>query len=458
MTAVREDVRREHPAQPGRYKEHGTMAAVPEIRPRCMIWLGRPTSQERDVLAAAGWDLRVIEDPHGARIGLRGSDRVAALLDLRHADAAWTGAMQALLAPLSDLPLVTLGHQDLQAESLLQLAEPLDLVQIQRLAQIVDGERPLCGSRGTDCLVGTSTAMLAVHASLQKFAPVELPVLVTGETGTGKELAARALHEMSARRGRPFIAINCGALPANLVQSELFGHEKGSFTGAASRRIGLFEAADGGTVFLDEIGDLPLDAQTNLLRVLQEGTLERVGSHHSIRVDVRVVAATHIDLEDAVAHGRFRQDLFYRLDVLRLHMPPLRERGNDVELLARHFLAEFREQHRVRARGFDASARRQLHSHRWPGNVRELLNRVRRAAVVSESELLDASALQLQDAATAGDGLDEVRVHAEREAILATLRDSGFNISECARRLRVSRVTVYRLCKKHQLELEALRT
>ncbi len=435
------------------------MAAVPEIRPRCMIWLGHPTPAERDVLAAAGWDLRVIADPLGARIGLRGSDRVAALLDLRQADGAWIAAMQDLMAPHSDLPLVALGDSDAGLPGcLLHLREPLDLTQIQRLAKIVDGDVPVGAGHGTDCLVGSSAAMLAVQASLHKFAPVDLPVLVTGETGTGKELAARALHEMSARRGRPFIAINCGALPASLVQAELFGHEKGAFTGASARRIGLFEAADTGTIFLDEIGDLPLDAQTNLLRVLQEGTLERVGSHHSIRIDVRVIAATHIDLEDAVAHGRFREDLFYRLDVLRLHMPPLHERGADVELLAKHFLAQFREQHRVRARGFDASARRQLHAHRWPGNVRELMNRVRRAAVVSESELIDAHALQLADAAAAnGDGLDGVRVHAEREAILTTLRDSGFNVSECARRLRVSRVTVYRLCKKHRLELEALR-
>ncbi len=435
------------------------MAAVPEIRPRCMIWLGHPTSAERDVLAAAGWDLRVIADPLGARIGLRGSDRVAALLDLRHADGAWIAAMQDLMAPHSDLPLVALGDSEAGLPGcLLHLREPLDLTQIQRLAKIVDGDVPVSAGHGTDCLVGSSAAMLAVQACLHKFAPVDLPVLVTGETGTGKELAARALHEMSARRGRPFIAINCGALPASLVQAELFGHEKGAFTGASARRIGLFEAADTGTIFLDEIGDLPLDAQTNLLRVLQEGTLERVGSHHSIRIDVRVIAATHIDLEDAVAHGRFREDLFYRLDVLRLHMPPLHERGADVELLAKHFLAQFREQHRVRARGFDASARRQLHAHRWPGNVRELMNRVRRAAVVSESELIDAHALQLADATAAGgDGLDGVRVHAERDAILTTLRDTGFNVSECARRLRVSRVTVYRLCKKHRLELEALR-
>ncbi|MCR6686107.1 sigma-54 dependent transcriptional regulator [Pseudoxanthomonas sp.] len=441
------------------------MVAVPDIRKRCLIWLGRPTPREREVLAAAGWELRVVDDPASARIGLRGSDLVAGLVDLRGAAPAWRAAMHELLARHPELPLASLGDDgdgELPGERLLSLREPLDLDQVRGLQRIAEGEGApsACGPDG-DCLVGRSPALLQVRASLNKFAPVELPVLVTGETGTGKELAARALHEMSPRARGPFIAVNCGALPPSLVQAELFGHERGAFTGAAARRIGLFEAAHGGTIFLDEVGDLPLDAQTNLLRVLQEGTLERIGSHQSVRVDVRVLAATHVDLEQAVARGRFRQDLYYRLDVLRLHMPPLRERGDDVELLARHFLEAFRRQHQVRARAFDPAARRALRAHAWPGNVRELLNRVRRAAVVSEGELIPAEALQLAAAATpsatAGDGLDEVRVQAEREAILATLRESGFNVSECARRLRVSRVTVYRLCRKHQLELEALR-
>lgn len=441
------------------------MVAVPDIRKRCLIWLGRPTPREREVLAAAGWELRVVDDPTSARIGLRGSDLVAGLVDLRGAAPAWRAAMHELLARHPELPLASLGdeHDDeLPGECLLSLREPLDLDQVRGLQRIAEGEGApsACGPDG-DCLVGRSPALLQVRASLNKFAPVELPVLVTGETGTGKELAARALHEMSPRARGPFIAVNCGALPPSLVQAELFGHERGAFTGAAARRIGLFEAAHGGTIFLDEVGDLPLDAQTNLLRVLQEGTLERIGSHQSVRVDVRVLAATHVDLEQAVARGRFRQDLYYRLDVLRLHMPPLRERGDDVELLARHFLEAFRRQHQVRARAFDPGARRALRAHAWPGNVRELLNRVRRAAVVSEGELIPAEALQLAattvPSAPAADGLDDVRIQAEREAILATLRESGFNVSECARRLRVSRVTVYRLCRKHQLELEALR-
>ena len=292
------------------------MAAVPDIRKRCIIWLGRPGPHEREVLAAAGWELRVVEDPANVRIGLRGGDLVAALVDLRGADPAWLASMRELLARHPDLPLVALGDP---ADGvgppdhwLLALREPLDLGQVRRLQRIVEGDGPRPADAPGDCLIGDSPALLQVRANLNKFAPVDLPVLVTGETGTGKELAARALHDLSSRRGAPFIAINCGALPPNLVQAELFGHEGGAFTGGAGRRIGLFESADGGTVFLDEVGDLPLDAQTNLLRVLQEGTIERIGSHQSIRIDVWVLAATHVDLGEAVAQGRFRQGLFYR--------------------------------------------------------------------------------------------------------------------------------------------------
>jgi DNA-binding NtrC family response regulator len=301
-----------------------------------------------------------------------------------------------------------------------------------------------------------SPVMCSTVASLRKYAPVDLPVLITGETGSGKEVAARALHELSNRCKQPFVAINCGALPLNLVQSELFGHERGAFTGANARRIGHFESAAGGTVFLDEIGDLPLDAQTSLLRLLQEGMLVRVGSSQPVKLDVRVLAATHVDLELAVAQGRFREDLYYRLNVLRLHMPPFRERGGDVELLAQHFLDEFRSQHHGRARGFSSGARRAMREFAWRGNVRELLNRVQRAAVVTESSLISAADLDLQTAPvkpSPGTSLGLTRVSAEREAVLNCLRESHYNISECARRLNVSRVTVYRLCKKHKLEL-----
>ncbi len=437
------------------------MTMTSDGRRRCMLWLGRPAARECEVLAAAGWELRVIEDPRGVRFGLRGGDQVAALIDLRHADAGWLAAVRALLSEHDDLPCFVLGG-DAAVLALdgaaTPLREPLDLEQAMRLHRLADARHAAPGNAND--LVGSSPAMLAVRANLHRFGPVDLPVLITGETGTGKELAAHALHALSQRGTRPFVAINCGALPATLVQAELFGHERGAFTGANTRRIGLFETADGGTVFLDEIGDLPADAQTNLLRVLQEGTIERIGSHQPIAVDVRVLAATHVDLEQAVASGRFREDLYYRLDVLRLQMPPLRARGEDIVLLARHFLEQFRQRHPVRARGFEAEACQRLRSHAWPGNVRELLNRVRRAAVVCDAERIPASALEL-DAGdvldTMHDALGRARLQAERDAVLAGLRETGFNISACARRLKVSRVTLYRLCRKHGLELDALR-
>lgn len=417
------------------------------------------------MLASTGWELRVADPRRGANVGMRGGDEVVALLDLRDITAEEARALEQIVIDHAGLPMIALTpdsdcehpglHPVLQAcgERVVCPFNP------QQLAQALSsfGRRPV-GSDDDAGMAGQSGPMLEVRATLHRYAGVDLPVLITGETGTGKELAARALHDLSDRRRGPFVAVNCGALPAGLIQAELFGHERGAFTGAATRRIGLFETASTGTIFLDEIGDLPLDAQANLLRVLQEGTLERIGNSQSLRIDVRVLAATHVDLAQAVERGRFRRDLYFRLDVLHLHLPPLRARGADVELLARRFLADFRRQHTVTARGFDASARRALLDYAWPGNVRELLNRVRRAAVIARQPLISAADLQLgEEADGAGECLDKARTLAEREAVLATLRETGFNVSASARRLRVSRPTMYRLCRKHRLSLPDLR-
>ena len=386
------------------------MAAVPEASTsRCVLWFGEPLANERSALAAAGWYVRSIHPDPAMAIGLRGRDRLLAVLDLRHLDAV---ALQ-LLAPWIE------QHQHLPWLAVLPPGagptSPAWLPLLQRccarftlpfglqdlvcaMRQQFDADDPpvdaTCGGHGPHALIGESAALHAVRTVLHKFAPVELPVLVTGETGTGKELAAHALHALSGRAGRPFIAVNCGAIPVNLVQSELFGHERGSFTGADKRQIGVFESAHGGTVFLDEVGDLPAEAQTSLLRVLQEGTFERVGSSQPLRADVRVLAATHVELEHAVAQGRFRSDLYYRLNVLRLLMP-LRERGADVQLLAEHFLRCFRLRHSVRARGFAPAAVQAMRRFDWPGNVRELLNRVQRAAIMAEGELISERDLEL---------------------------------------------------------------
>jgi DNA-binding NtrC family response regulator len=284
---------------------------------------------------------------------------------------------------------------------------------------------------------------------------VDAPVLITGESGVGKELAAMAVHERSQRAQGRFVAVNCGALPANLIQSELFGYEKGAFTGAAARKIGHFESAAGGTIFLDEIGDLSLDLQINLLRFLQERTIERVGGTGKIQVDARVIAATHVDLEKAVAEGRFREDLYYRLHVLNLRVPSLRDRTGDIDLLARFFFEKFSKDRRPQIRGFSQRAIQAMNDHPWPGNVRELINRVRRAMVMSEKRLISAEDLGFQPALLLGrqQTLDQVRDQAEKSAILASLQRARRNISRAARDLGVSRVTLYRLLEKHTISV-----
>lgn len=440
---------------------------------RCVVWFGQPTDMERACLADAGWRTRISDARRPDGVGMRHGDVVVALADLRCDTSDALQAMGQLMAEHRWLPWLALISRQTavdtrEVEEILQasaecVTSPVDMQRlIDTLEKLGEGLTPI-GEAG-DLLPGMTGAqspvMRATVLSLRKYASVDLPVLIIGETGTGKEVAAHALHTLSSRHEHPFVAINCGALPINLVQSELFGHERGAFTGANARRIGHFEAAAGGTVFLDEIGDLPLDAQTSLLRFLQEGTLERVGSSQSIKMNVRVLAATHVDLEQAVSQGRFREDLYYRLNVLRLRMPPLREREGDVELLAQSFLDAFRQRHRSCAHAFGQGARQAMRDFGWPGNVRELLNRVQRAAVVAEGSLITAADLDLvgtQPAEGANSSLDLSRVSAERAAVLHSLHESRYNISECARRLHVSRVTVYRLLKKHALELESLR-
>jgi two-component system response regulator HydG len=437
----------------------------------CVVWFGRPTDEERDCLAQAGWHMRVADAHLQDGIGMRRGDIVVAMADLRWSDAETVQSIRQMMDRHPWLPWLALVSPEtaahkVEVERILRVGvefftAPLDMQRlIDALKKFAGLKVPVTDADIPGIVCAESAAMRATVINLRKFAPVDLPVLITGETGCGKEVAARALHGLSARREQKFIAINCGALPLNLVQSELFGHERGAFTGANVRRIGHFEAATGGTIFLDEIGDLPLDAQTSLLRLLQEGTLERVGSSQLIRLDVRVLAATHVDLEKAVAQGSFREDLYYRLNVLRLHVPALREREGDVEGLAQHFLDVFREHHGGRARTFSSDARRALRDFAWPGNVRELINRVQRAAVMAESTLISASDLDLQGAQPPSancSSLGLTRGSAERDAVLTCLRESHFNISECARRLKVSRVTIYRLCKKHQMGLDALR-
>ncbi|BBP76849.1 sigma-54-dependent Fis family transcriptional regulator [Pseudomonas gingeri NCPPB 3146 = LMG 5327] len=303
-------------------------------------------------------------------------------------------------------------------------------------------------------LLGDSRSIRELRKLLGKLAPTESPVLIRGESGTGKELVARTLHRQSQRHAKPFVAINCGAIPEHLIQSELFGHEKGAFTGAHQRKVGRIEQAHGGTLFLDEIGDLPLELQANLLRFLQEKHIERVGGSQVIPVDVRVLAATHVDLEAAICTGRFREDLYYRLNVLQVVTAPLRDRHGDVGMLANHFSHFYSQETGRRPRSFSEEALVAMGSHGWPGNVRELANRVRRGLVLAEGRQIEARDLGLvsEPCANAPMGtLEDYVYQAERQALCDVLNRHSDNMSVAARVLGVSRPTFYRLLHKHQI-------
>ncbi|MDA8165531.1 MAG: sigma-54 dependent transcriptional regulator [Desulfobacteraceae bacterium] len=307
--------------------------------------------------------------------------------------------------------------------------------------------------RKNEEIIGNDPAIRKVLQDIDKIAPFEAPVIITGESGTGKELAARIIHQRSKRSKGPFIAVNCGALPANLIQSELFGYRRGAFTGASQDKIGRIEAANQGTILLDEIGDLPLEQQVNLLRFLQEGTIDPVGTRESIPVNVRVIAATHVDLQAAVRKGRLREDLYYRLTVLHLTMPPLRERPADIEPLANYFLSKFAKEKGGRARAFSKPALQIMNGYSWPGNVRELINRVRRAVIMSDTPLITPADLGLDRRTGEREikTLIQIRAEAERLAIRKSLGMSRNNVSEAARNLGISRIYLYRLMQKHGL-------
>lgn len=302
-------------------------------------------------------------------------------------------------------------------------------------------------------LLGDSRCMRELRRLLSKLAPTEAPVLIRGESGTGKELVAHTLHRLSRRAHGPLVAVNCGAVPEHLIQSEMFGHEKGAFTGAHQRKIGRIEAADGGTLFLDEIGDLPLELQANLLRFLQEMQIERVGSHKAIAVNVRVLAATHVDLEEAVRQGRFREDLYYRLNVLQVQTTPLREHVEDIPCLVEFFTRRYATEIGRRPRNLSTDALQTMLGHGWPGNVRELANRVRRGMALAEGRQIEAIDMGLNgmtQLAKLG-SMDEYIERAERQALNDALLHYPRNLSQAARSLGISRPTLYRMLHKHHL-------
>jgi PAS domain S-box-containing protein len=302
-------------------------------------------------------------------------------------------------------------------------------------------------------MIGTGPQVQKLLAQIDKIAAVSAPVMITGESGTGKELAARAIHELSNYSKGPFVAVNCGAIVGSLVQAELFGYEKGAFTDAKQRKIGYIESANGGTLFLDEVGDLPLEQQVSLLRFLQEKTIQRVGGIEYIAIDTRVIAATHVDLERAVKEGRLREDLYYRLNVLQLTTPSLRERVADIEILANYFFNKFSKEKHPNVKGFSQECIQTMKYFAWRGNVREMMNRIRRGMVMCDKNLISAADLGIESTSAGFDKLSlrEIKEQAEKQAIREAIARAGQNIALASRHLGISRVMLYRLMNKYDL-------
>jgi two-component system, NtrC family, response regulator len=373
------------------------------------------------------------------------------------------------LAPATKVIVVTGNHEKDRAVTAISMGaydfyeKPVDLdvlrlivgraFQISLLEREVDRLRQRVTPQSFEGIIVVDKSMQNVCRMVEKIAPADVAVLILGESGTGKELLSRALHTLSARHARRFIAINCAAIPEQLLEAELFGYEKGAFTGAVKTTPGKIEYADGGTLFLDEIGDMPLSLQAKLLRFLQNKVIERVGGRHEIQVDVRIVAATNQNLEGLIRDQKFRQDLYYRLGEVTLNVPPLRERPGDILAVAHAFLARYSTGHGKPKRGFTDEAIQMLLGHAWPGNVRELENKIKVACLLGDEPIISALDLGLASVSQAGLPLNlkEVRNRAERDAVTRAISASAGNISRAAELLGVSRPTLYDLMSRHDL-------
>jgi two-component system nitrogen regulation response regulator NtrX len=429
------------------------------------------------LLRAEGYEVREAGSGRGALAEVRGEEPDAVMMDLYMPDATGLEVLPELRKAAPDVPVLMMSgraslsdavratklgafhfvEKPLAPEAvLLSLRSALELRRTRAVNRALRAEL-----RGADGMVGRTPAMEAVRSIVERVAPTDARVLITGESGTGKEVVATAIHEQSQRHGGPLVRLNCAAIPRDLVESEMFGHEKGAFTGATERRRGRFELASGGTLFLDEIGDLSLEAQAKLLRALEGGEIERVGGHEPIRVDVRILAATNKELRGEVAAGRFREDLFFRLHVIPIHLPPLRERREDVPLLVEHFLgrhaANGLRPPRLLPGAMDALVR-----HPWPGNVRELANILERLSILHAEGDVGAAEIRALVAgggpAPAGGGpayrdddhrplADRLDVY-ERELLNGALEAADGSVAEAARRLQTDRANLYRRMRR----------
>jgi two-component system nitrogen regulation response regulator NtrX len=401
-----------------------------------------------------------------------GRDGIALLEDLKNAGVAAPTVMISGQATIEMAVKATrLGASDFLEKPISTDKLLLTVENALRLKHLEEENRDLKRRLGRHHIVWASAAMREVMAQVEHVAASETRVCIRGETGTGKELIARTLHEKSPRRNGPFISLNCAAIPAELMESELFGHEKGSFTGAAARHVGKFEHAHGGTLFLDEIGDMPLTMQAKLLRVLEEGEIERVGGDKPFAVDVRVVVATHRNLEEQVRQGTFREDLYHRVFVFPIVLPPLRERREDIRVLAEHFVRQLADQNNWKPKSFSGEAIAALESYAWPGNVRELRNVVERVLLLSPADVVEAAtvaralpqaragnlhAFAATGALAAGSLAQRVEAF-ERETLLAELKRHRHHMTNTAKALGLERSHLYKKCQQLGIDLRAIR-
>lgn len=397
-------------------------------------------------------DLGLPPDPDGTSEGFATLEEILKLApETKVIVASGHGARE------SALKAISLGAYDFYQKPV--DADELGLI-VRRAYNLYDLEaenRVLAAKRQAASLKGIITGsdtMLKVCQMVERVAPADVVVMLLGASGTGKELLARAIHDLSPRAGKPFVAINCAAIPENLLESELFGYEKGAFTGAHKQTVGKIEMAEGGTFFLDEIGDLPFPLQVKLLRFLQERVIERIGGRKEIPVDVRIVCATHQNLDQLITEGHFREDLYYRLSEITIEIPPLRDREGDAALLAHAFLNRFNEELKRSVKGFTPDALSALSAHGWPGNVRELENKLKRAVIMSDGDRITATDLDLGGEAQQEIlNLKQAREQADRKALKTALATADNNITQAARYLGISRPTLYDLIKQHNIEL-----
>lgn len=433
----------------------------------------------RLLLRTEGFHVRTASSPAGALQQLRDYQCDTALIDLNYARDTTSGTeglelldqIQQLDPSLPVVVMTAWGSVELAVEAMRRgardfiekpwdnnrllsiLRTQVELARALRRGERLELENQLLRAEGAPNLIAESPAMQPVLELISRVGPSDANVLITGENGTGKNLVARALHAVSPRSAGPLVTVNVGGLTEGLFESELFGHVKGAFTDAKTDRVGRFELAEGGTLFLDEIANVPPPQQTRLLHVLETGEFERVGSSRTIRADVRVLSATNADLEEELNAGRFRQDLLFRLNTVEIAIPPLRERIEDIPILANYFLSQHAQRYRKEIRGFDASALEALRRHLWPGNVRELAHAVERSVLMARGDRIQASDLGLQEGRGEGSiNLEEMTLEeAERYLIRRALSRFDGNVSQAAKALGLSRSAFYRRLERHGL-------